>query len=100
MFDCSLKFDGVSLNDKFIQGPDLTNSLIGVLLRFKEYKFAIAADVEKMYFQVSVSRQDRNYMRLLWYDESNKVREFRLTVHVFGAKSSASVANYALNASQ
>ena len=34
VFDCSAKFRGISINDCLYQGPDLTNSLIGVLLRF------------------------------------------------------------------
>ena len=34
VFDCSSKFQGLSLNDCLMQGPDLTNSLVGVLTRF------------------------------------------------------------------
>jgi len=36
VFDCSSKFQGVSLNDCLMQGPDLTNSLVGVQTRFRE----------------------------------------------------------------
>lgn len=33
-FDCSVKLQGVSLNDYLLTGLELTNTLIGVLCRF------------------------------------------------------------------
>ena len=35
VFDCSATFEGNSLNDKLIPGPDLTSNLLGVLTRFR-----------------------------------------------------------------
>ena len=99
VFDCSARFQGTSLNDVLLQGPDLTNNLLGVLLRFREGKIAITADIEKMFYNVWLPREDSNFLRFLWYrnnDTSSDPIEYRVLVHVFGAKSSPSCANYAL----
>jgi len=34
VFDCAARFSDVSLNGLLLQGPDLTNNLVGVLSRF------------------------------------------------------------------
>lgn len=35
VFDSSAKFHDVALNDTLLSGPDLNNTLLGVLLRFR-----------------------------------------------------------------
>ena len=47
-----------SLNGNVLQGPDLTNSLIGVLCRFRSEPIALIADVEAMFHQVRVTSDD------------------------------------------
>ena len=49
VFDCAEKFCNTSLNDQFPQGTDFTNSLVGVLLRFREERVALMADIEKFH---------------------------------------------------
>ncbi|XP_050409069.2 uncharacterized protein LOC126824016 isoform X1 [Patella vulgata] len=99
VYDCSAKWNGLSLNNCLLQGPDFANSLIGVLIRLREHPVAFMADVEKMFYQVSVPPKDWNYLRFLWWPNGNTTQrpeEYQMTVHIFGAVSSPSVANYAL----
>ena len=49
VMDAAAKKNGVSLNDNLLVGPDLLNSLAGVLMRFREERVAIAADIEAMF---------------------------------------------------
>ncbi|XP_073230045.1 uncharacterized protein [Porites lutea] len=99
VFDCAAKFQNVSLNQQILQGPDLTNSLIGVLTRFREQPIAIMADIEKMFYQVRVPIEDSRYLRFLWWpsgEMDKEPEEFQMLVHLFGGVSSPSCANYAL----
>ena len=58
VFDCAARSAGVSLNDQVHQGPDLTNKLLGVLLRFRQGLIAFSADIEAMFCQVKVLPQE------------------------------------------
>lgn len=49
VFDCSCKHNNVSLNGNLLQGPHLTNNLIGVLCRFRQEPIAFACDIKSMY---------------------------------------------------
>ena len=48
------KYQGVALNDKLLSGPDLLQSLIGIVFRFREHQIALSADIEAMFLQVAV----------------------------------------------
>ncbi|XP_043246524.1 uncharacterized protein LOC122394039 [Amphibalanus amphitrite] len=99
VYDCAMKYGGVSLNDCLLQGPDMTNSLLDVLMRFRMERVAFMADVESMFNQVRVPESERDLLRFLWWRDGRPdsgVVEYRMTVHIFGAKSSPSVACYAL----
>ena len=99
VFDCSASYMGVSLNGQLLQGPDMTNSLLGVLLRFRGEEVAVQGDIESMFHQVSVPKEDRDFLRFLWWENGDLDSEpkiFRMKVHIFGATSSPSCCNFAL----
>ena len=66
VFDCAAKYKGVSLNDAILSGPDLTNPLLHVLLRFRIHPIAVIGDIEEFFLQVRVPEADRDALRLLW----------------------------------
>ena len=99
VFDCSAKFRGKALNDMLLQGLQLTNSVAGVFLRFREWPIAVIGDIKAMFSRVFVDERDHNAFRFLWYpddDISKPLIDYRMKTHVFGAKSSPSCAAFAL----
>ncbi len=99
VFDAAAKSTGVALNDALLRGPDLVNDLVGVLMRFRQGRVALAADVKQMFHQVRVQPSDRDALRFLWWprgDTSQPLKIYRMAVHVFGATSSPSCSAFAL----
>ncbi|XP_077997089.1 uncharacterized protein LOC144450360 [Glandiceps talaboti] len=99
VFDCAATYRGTSLNGQLLQGPDLSNSLVGVLLRFRQEPVALVADIKQMFHQVRVDPKDWNVFRFLWCpngDLSKQPVDYQMVVHLFGATSSPSCASYAL----
>ncbi|XP_040197421.1 uncharacterized protein LOC120930263 [Rana temporaria] len=99
VFDSSAKYEGVSLNNVLLSGPDLNNKLIGVLLRFRRDSIAFTADIQQMFHCFLVKKEHRNFLRFLWFkdnDPSKDVTEYRMKVHIFGNSPSPAVAIYGL----
>ena len=46
VFDCSAQSHGTCLNNHVLQGPELMNSLTGVLCRFRQEPIAVMGDIE------------------------------------------------------
>ncbi|XP_041354482.1 uncharacterized protein LOC121372257 [Gigantopelta aegis] len=99
VFDCTANYRGVSLNSLLLPGPDLTNNLIGVLLRFRQESVAMMGDIEAMFYQVKVPKKDSDCLRFYWWPNGDYTQEpvtYRMLVHLFGAVSSPSCSNAAL----
>ena len=99
VFDLSAEHHSVSISKELLPGPDLTNQIVEVLLRFREEPIAVAGDIEVMFHQVKVPGQQRNYLRFYWWkdrDLDKDVVDHEMTAHVFGGVSSLSYSNYVL----
>lgn len=99
VFDAAAKFAGKSLNDALLSGPDLLQSLFGVLLRFRQHPVALVADIKEMFLQVKIREEDRDSLRFLWRGDrrTGKPKEYRMTSVIFGAACSPSAAIYVKN---
>ena len=99
VFDCAAKHKGTPLNDQLLTGPDSTNSIVGVLMRFREEQVALSADIECMFHQIRVAPENRDAFRFLWWpngDLAQQPIDHRMEVHLFGATSSSSCSSLAL----
>ena len=99
VFDSAAETKGTSLNKALLSGPDLTNNLLGILLRFRQDTVAFVADIEQMFHSFLVQEQHRDLLRFFWYknnDPNEELTEYRMKVHVFGNTSSRAVATFCL----
>ena len=87
------------MNDHLLTGPNLSNHLLGVLMRFREEPVAFMADIEAMFYQVRIPDSDSDFLCFLWWTDGDLTKdpeEYQMLVHVFGAASSPSCSNFAL----
>ena len=73
VFNSSQLYRGVSLNSFLAKGPDAyNNSLLGLLLVFKELPVALVGDIRKMYNYVHLEEQEIHTHRFLWRDMEDR----------------------------
>ena len=86
VFDGSAKTSsGVSLNESLMVGPTIQNDLFTLLTRFRSHRYALTADIEKMYRQVLVHSDDASYQKILFRKTPNEtLKEFSLDTVTYG----------------
>ena len=97
VFDCSAKYQGVSINDFLLKGPCMRNSLVSVLTRFRSFAHALISDIKKLYYQCVVKPSDQEFFRLLWYkdnDINQPIVEYKMTRLSFGLLPAQSASLY------
>lgn len=97
VFNSSATYKGHTLNDYWYKGPDLLNSLFGVILRFRENPVAVCADISKMYHRVTIPIHDQQVHRFLWRSlEEREPDTYVKTVLTFGDRPSPTMAMVSL----
>ena len=80
---CRFNYRVHSLKSNPHTGPDLLDSLLGILLRFRDHPVAIFADIENMFMQIAVKQEDQSAIRFLW-SENNFIMQYQFTLLIFG----------------
>ncbi|XP_055589611.1 uncharacterized protein LOC129741843 [Uranotaenia lowii] len=98
VFDASCRTStGISLNDALMVGPVVQDELVDIILRFRLHRYAVVADVAKMYRMVRVQESDQPLQRILWRDSSDDfIRIFQLTTVTYGTSSAPYLATRCL----
>lgn len=89
VFDASCKgTNGISLNDELLSGPVLQEDLRYIIMRWRMHAICFAADIQKMYRMIIINKEDADFQRILWRNNSNEeIKDYRLLTVTFGTTS-------------
>ncbi len=97
VFDASARTtSGVSLNDQLLPGPNVYPPLPDVLIRFRCHSSAVSADISKMFREILLSPEERDWHRFLYRAPDNTIKDARMKKLTFGVKSSPFLATQVL----
>ncbi|GBP87031.1 hypothetical protein EVAR_65506_1 [Eumeta japonica] len=98
--DAAARARGTSLNENLLAGPDLLQLLPAVLMKFRQHRVTVAADIKEMFLQIGITEKDRDALRFLWRSDQREGQptEYRMTHVIFSAPSSPCTAIYVKNA--
>ncbi|XP_037929892.1 uncharacterized protein LOC119664680 [Teleopsis dalmanni] len=98
VFDASSRTSTqLSLNDILLVGPTIQEELYTTLLRFRMHKYALTADITKMYRQVLIDEADRDFQLILWRESPNEeLKTYQLNTVTYGTSSAPFLATRCL----
>ncbi|XP_037930950.1 uncharacterized protein LOC119665776 [Teleopsis dalmanni] len=77
-----------ALNDILLVGPTIHPELYLLLLQFRLYRYALTADIVKMFRQILVDKGDRRFQYILWRDtDAEPVSTYELNTVTYGTAS-------------
>ncbi|XP_037930364.1 uncharacterized protein LOC119665129, partial [Teleopsis dalmanni] len=98
VFDASVhKLSEPSLNDIMFNGPKVQDELFSILLRFRMHKYVLKTDVEKMYRQIWVNKDDRNLQLIMWRENPTEpLNYYQLNTVTYGTRAAPYLATRCL----
>ncbi|XP_062704112.1 uncharacterized protein LOC134286508 [Aedes albopictus] len=86
IWDAAAKVNGVSLNTMLLKGLDLLTPQLTVTFKFRERAVAISGDIQEMFLQVGIRRQDRSALLFVFRNSpSEPMVTMASDVAIFGA---------------
>ncbi|XP_041968368.1 uncharacterized protein LOC121725422 isoform X4 [Aricia agestis] len=98
VFDASCKTTtGISLNEIQAVGPNVQDDLLSILLRFRQHRYVVAGDIEKMYREVELIPEQRSLHRIIFReDPSMPLKTYTLNTVTYGTASAPYLATKCL----
>ncbi|KAG5678622.1 hypothetical protein PVAND_008279 [Polypedilum vanderplanki] len=89
VYDASAKFQGISLNDRLLMGPNWLVDILRPIFHMRMNKIAFTCDVKSMFHRIAICERDQQCQRILWrQDDSQQMQTYIMQVMLFGPKSS------------
>ncbi|CAG9133832.1 unnamed protein product [Plutella xylostella] len=89
----SVTSSGSSLNDLMERGPNLQQDLLPLVLKWRQYKYVLVCDIEKMFRQIMVREEDQPLQSIVWRESSDiPIKHYHLTTLSYGFKASPYIA--------
>lgn len=98
VFDASAATtSGVSFNDIQMVGPTVQDDLFSILLRFRQHRFVISGDIEKMYRAIQVTPSQRQLQQIIFRaDPKLPLQTYSLNTVTYGTASAPYLATKSL----
>ena len=99
VFDASARTTtGISLNDCMHVGGKQQTDLFDIMIKWRMHKVVFKSDVEKMYRQVQLDKDDQRFHTIVWRrNPKEQLKEYQLTTATFGTAAAPFLATRTLN---
>lgn len=86
VFDASRKSsNGMSLNDNLLSGSKIQSDITHLMIKWRLYKYALKADIEKIYRQSLVNENHTKYQRIIWRNVADEqFQEYEMKTVTYG----------------